>query len=529
MLRWITGGAGAASSSSSSAPSSSSPARGGSSSSSSSADAGSSSPDSLADLAALLRADLRASIRAIAVQPPLSATWCEVAARVAKVAAIVEAERRLAADEAAAAASPGAAPRAAGAAARGPALWDSEELALRNLMEDGKLNLLLRLTHDYCASACERLASPPQPASSLALGEAASAAAASAATAASAAAAAASGGRLARAGDAPDAEEASRRFEHAAGLLLRVAWEHSEAVQTTDLPLAAAALTLCMEAARRAGAAPRARRGAPHPRPQLVALALRLWAGLGGAAALAAVGDDRLARELLRAAPPLAAFGGVPALALAALLDCDGAGLERGPGAEASDGLPPFSALSLEAFAAGPAAGAAGAAMPPPPPALLPSGEAAVAATGAPTPGGDLVALAGLAGAAALLGSEDALGARPRLVAGADAALAAAAALSGGGGGEGGGRGGGSAGSASEGKAAEDGEGKAADGAAAAPPPAQGFAGACAVLRGFLVTRLSAAAGGAPEARRALRPLLDLLDLAVRRAAATAAAAAAQQ
>ena len=76
-------------------------------------------------------------------------------------------------------------------------LWEGEELALRYLLEDGKMNLCLRMLEDYkdaVADEHRREAMEKCP-------------------------------------------SACRKFETGAGVALLYAWHHLEAVQTTDLPL----------------------------------------------------------------------------------------------------------------------------------------------------------------------------------------------------------------------------------------------------------------------------------------------------
>ena len=81
----------------------------------------------------------------------------------------------------------------------GGTLWEGDELVLRFLVEDGKVNLCLRLVRDYLSFLDE----------------------------------------LESTGRELTAEESavSARFERAAGVLLGNAWEHPEALQTSDLPL----------------------------------------------------------------------------------------------------------------------------------------------------------------------------------------------------------------------------------------------------------------------------------------------------
>lgn len=82
--------------------------------------------DSIEMLSEKLRADLRTHIRGISNFPILSDHWCKMADTLWRVATVSEAEAKLPKDS------------------EGATLWETEEAALRYLLEDGKLNLCLR-------------------------------------------------------------------------------------------------------------------------------------------------------------------------------------------------------------------------------------------------------------------------------------------------------------------------------------------------------------------------------------------------
>ena len=92
-------------------------------------------------------------------------------------------------------------------------LWEGDELTVRFLLEEGKLNLCLRLMHEFCRRMEGLLQAPERYAAFLA--------------------------ETAAAAELPDTGTLEQRlltFEQGMGVLLRCAFEHVEAVQTTDLP-----------------------------------------------------------------------------------------------------------------------------------------------------------------------------------------------------------------------------------------------------------------------------------------------------
>ncbi|ETV97621.1 hypothetical protein, variant [Aphanomyces invadans] len=148
--------------------------------------------DSLEKLSQKLTADLRNHIRFLGDYPVLSTEWKEMAHNMKRFGEISEMERQLPKHENA-------------------TLWECEELALRYILEDGKLNLCLRLLveyKDYEHGISQRELDP-------------------------------------------DTKALVSQFERGLGVMLKNAWLHVEALQTTDLPLLleyiAGVLTFCEE------------------------------------------------------------------------------------------------------------------------------------------------------------------------------------------------------------------------------------------------------------------------------------------
>ncbi|KAJ0410216.1 hypothetical protein P43SY_002548 [Pythium insidiosum] len=135
--------------------------------------------DSFEELSAKLTADLRNHVRFMADYPVLSDDWMQMAEQIGRIGEITEMERQL--------------PKAKDAT-----LWECEEVALRYLLEDGKLNLCLRNLVDYNDYLKKMIDRGSVKESTLAVME---------------------------------------KFERGMGLTLKNAWLHAEAVQTTDLPL----------------------------------------------------------------------------------------------------------------------------------------------------------------------------------------------------------------------------------------------------------------------------------------------------
>lgn len=136
--------------------------------------------DGIEELSKKLTADLRKNIRALGPCSVLSERWCEMADCLARVANISRMEKEIPKEDDA-------------------TLWECEELALRYVLEDGKLNLCLRLLEEYLALAKE----------------------------------VDNGARDVT----PEQREKMDTFEQGIGQLLANAWLHVEALQTTDIPL----------------------------------------------------------------------------------------------------------------------------------------------------------------------------------------------------------------------------------------------------------------------------------------------------
>ncbi|OQS07911.1 hypothetical protein THRCLA_00094 [Thraustotheca clavata] len=138
----------------------------------------SSDADSIERLSSKLTADLRNHVRFMADYPILSDEWKEMAKNMTRFGEISEMERKLPKQENA-------------------TLWECEELALRYILEDGKLNLCLRILVEY--KEYER--------------------------------------NTAIRDFDPDTKKLMASFERGLGVMLKNAWLHVEALQTTDLPL----------------------------------------------------------------------------------------------------------------------------------------------------------------------------------------------------------------------------------------------------------------------------------------------------
>jgi hypothetical protein len=140
------------------------------------------SNDELGDLATKLQEDLRKSIHGLRMVPVCSRDWNDIADVMGRIATISEMERSLPQEK------------------EGATLWETEEAALRYVLEDGKLNLCLRMLlefHEWKADAAAK-------------------------------------GSLD--GLVPDQAAKLDKFEKGCGRMLRNAWKHAEALQTTDLP-----------------------------------------------------------------------------------------------------------------------------------------------------------------------------------------------------------------------------------------------------------------------------------------------------
>lgn len=138
--------------------------------------------DEVSKLSEKLSNDLRNHIRTLGHFPLLSESWCEMAEVLGRVSSISDVESTLA------------------AAKDDATLWETEELALRYLLEDGKLNLSLRNLVDYKDFQWKNITNK------------------------------------ARNSDITAEQiEKCDKFEKGLGVVLRNAWQHVEAVQTTDV------------------------------------------------------------------------------------------------------------------------------------------------------------------------------------------------------------------------------------------------------------------------------------------------------
>mmetsp|Transcript_29467 Transcript_29467/g.40491 ORF Transcript_29467/g.40491 Transcript_29467/m.40491 type:complete len:324 (+) Transcript_29467:23-994(+) len=127
-----------------------------------------------------LALDLRKSIRQLEIFPILSEAWFQMAETFVRIASISEMESKLP------------------AAKKDATLWETEEQALRFILEDGKLNLCLRCLVDFKQ---QQIAS-----------------------------------RKSLNGPMMEYTTECDKFEKSIGSIMRNAWQHVEALQTTDLP-----------------------------------------------------------------------------------------------------------------------------------------------------------------------------------------------------------------------------------------------------------------------------------------------------
>ncbi|GMI47387.1 hypothetical protein TrCOL_g3648 [Triparma columacea] len=138
--------------------------------------------DSLEYLGEKLKMDLRRNIRCIGNFPVLSDRWCDMADTLGRVATVSEAEAKLPKES------------------EGATLWETEEAALRYVLEDGKLNLCLRNMVDFKQFEREQY-------------------------------------KMGNSGIRTEHMSKMDKFEKGLGVVLKNAWSHVEAIQTTDLPL----------------------------------------------------------------------------------------------------------------------------------------------------------------------------------------------------------------------------------------------------------------------------------------------------
>ena len=142
----------------------------------------------LDDLSRKLAVDLRKHVKKLESHRAYSKEWVTMVDSLTHIANIAAMEHRL--------------PEAANST-----LWEGDQLTVRFLLEEGKLNLCMRLMHEY------KRAQRATGAAELA--------------------------QLATAAGVETAEKLAERslaFEQSLGTLLRCSFEHIEAVQTTDMP-----------------------------------------------------------------------------------------------------------------------------------------------------------------------------------------------------------------------------------------------------------------------------------------------------
>ena len=152
---------------------------------------------SLDDLSRKLAVDLRKHVRKLDHYPPYTKDWLGLSEALLHISNIALMEHRV--------------PREGGD--DDSTLWEGDELTVRFLLEEGKLNLCLRLMHEYKLKQAELRPKGGEYDAFL--------------------------GATAKTLDLPDAEQLKARllaWEQSLGVLLRCAFEHIEAVQTTDLP-----------------------------------------------------------------------------------------------------------------------------------------------------------------------------------------------------------------------------------------------------------------------------------------------------
>jgi len=141
-----------------------------------------SSGDGIEDLSKKLTNDLRRHIRGMGAYQILSDEWKKMADNLGRIANISEMEKKLPREN------------------EDATLWETEELALRYVLEDGKLNLCLRNLVDFKEYQRDV--------------------------------------QLNKKDEGDDAiKEKMMHFEKGCGVMLKNAWLHVEALQTTDLPL----------------------------------------------------------------------------------------------------------------------------------------------------------------------------------------------------------------------------------------------------------------------------------------------------
>ena len=137
--------------------------------------------DDIGELSQRLQADLRKAIHSLGSYRPFSEKWIKMCDALSRIGHITTMEVTLPKEN------------------KDATLWDCDELALRFLLEDGKLNLVLRNLIAFKQLQYEMIEQGKQPKS--------------------------------------EYQEAARKFEIGTGVTIKNAWLHIEALQTTDLPM----------------------------------------------------------------------------------------------------------------------------------------------------------------------------------------------------------------------------------------------------------------------------------------------------
>ena len=140
-------------------------------------------PDTLDDLSKKLAVDLRKHVHRLDAHPLFTADWLSMVDSLVHISNIAMMEHRLPRNE----------------MDSNTTLWEGDELTVRFMLEEGKLNLCLRNMVDYTTYVHNQV--------------------------------------LNNGGLRSEVKAKCEKFEKGLGVVLRNAWEHAEAVQTTDLPL----------------------------------------------------------------------------------------------------------------------------------------------------------------------------------------------------------------------------------------------------------------------------------------------------
>ena len=244
-------------------------------------------------------ANLRETISEIEVYPPITRSWLFVNEQLKKISSVLSLERSSANTNTDISSS------SSSSTTQSKGLWESSGFdGVRYLLEAGKLNVLMRILLDYLVF----MQTP--------------------------------GGR-----DAVFLNQLECiAFETNVGLIFQAAWNHVESIQTSELPLSASVLvsimSICLsmglegegittlkddegkkesESLKEESNKGLSKGRIRHQRPHLIILALTLWASMGSSKAITAVGDDRLAKEILRAQPTYSCFSLFPAFFIIAL------------------------------------------------------------------------------------------------------------------------------------------------------------------------------------------------------------------